>query len=138
MIEHDFINVGISSGDQLYTKAHDYYNHVAATAPRNEDGTFVFGDKILSNLFLLMPYNNTRYQSTSTIYIEPVDPSHVTIDNWLINCDEPFHVHPEFGIIDDFMESGRVIATVVNKKCILCRAEFKGELDMINKFYNMP
>ena len=137
-MSNDFDRVSISSGGQLFTKAPDYYKHVAATAPRNEDGTFVYGDQILSNLFTLMPYNHPLYQNSSSIYIEPYDSSHVAIDNWLINCDEPFHMHPEFGIIDDFMENGGVVATVVNNKCTLCRAEFKGELDMINKFYNMP
>jgi hypothetical protein len=141
-----FNKLSVRAGGTLFTNAQDYYKYIAANEPRQADGTFKDRSRILSRLFLLIPdltFGSSLNLPTGhppvavTLYIEPLDSTHVTIDNWLINCDEPFHVHPEFGVSTDYMESGHVIATVDNGKCSLCMAEFKGELGMINTFYNM-
>jgi len=121
----------IDYNDTIYTDASEFFQDLRKSEPKDEKGVWINSDKILEHLC-------TLGQPTSGLwYIEPELPSDIRIDNWLLNADEIFHLHPELGIVSDFMETGYVIAEVWHGKCVLCGDEISGEYDMIHKFYKL-
>jgi len=115
----------------IYTSVDTFFQDIRKSEPKNEKGVWENTEEILEHMCTLAQPDHGLW------YIEPETPEDMRIDNWLLNADEIFHIHPELGVVSDFMESGQVIAEVWRGRCTLCGDEITGEYDMIHKFYKL-